>query len=101
MARIRWARSYAQKRPGRLEPGATAPTIEGVNPPGSIQTGDSVVLHEAGTLLSVRAVSGEYAYCEWRERGVERQGTFHLSQLEPFIPRPPAAADAVSPNAEP
>ncbi|MBC5767010.1 hypothetical protein [Ramlibacter albus] len=50
--------------------------------PASIKAGQVVALHGSSALLTVRTISGDYAYCEWEEQGILRQGTFLLSQLD-------------------
>jgi uncharacterized protein YodC (DUF2158 family) len=49
----------------------------------NIRSGMRVVLQSGGLVLTVRAVSGDQAYCEWFEGAERRQGTFALATLQP------------------
>ena len=49
----------------------------------NIRSGMRVVLQSGGLVLTVRAVSGDQAYCEWFEGAERRQGTFALVTLQP------------------
>ena len=51
-----------------------------------IVQGMLVVLKSGGPAMTVRAISGDHAYCEWFTGTERRQGTFQLVTLEPADP---------------
>jgi uncharacterized protein YodC (DUF2158 family) len=48
-----------------------------------IVQGMLVVLKSGGPAMTVRAISGDHAYCDWFAGTERRQGTFQLVTLQP------------------
>lgn len=56
-----------------------------------IEGGMVVALKSGGPHMTVRSISGDFAYCEWFTEADRRQGTFLLSTLTPVTASPDAA----------
>ena len=48
-----------------------------------LKPGSKVYLAGLQHELTVRVIAGGFAYCEWTERGVLKQGTFDIASLSP------------------
>ncbi len=50
-----------------------------------IERGMVVELKSGGPHMTVRSISGDFAYCEWFTEADRRQGTFLLSTLKTAV----------------